>query len=244
MHPSEALRRAADPSISWKTDEACGAAAPLSTPMIEIFQLQPRFAQRQGKRPQRLLTHPRFRAAYDFLVLRAQAGEAERSWPSGGRSFRTRRGEPHRSAGQRRPEARRRRRRRRRRPARGAAAARLTRCSASRSRLYVGLGSNLEDPSGRYNARFAELAALSARRRLTARSPLYKSRPWAPRINPITSTPWPRSRDTAHAPGIACRRLRSIEARHGRRRDGTRWGPRSLDLDLLLYGDVRCVHPD
>jgi poly(A) polymerase len=45
--------------------------------MIEIFQLQPRFTQRQGKRPQRLLTHPRFRAAYDFLVLRAQAGEAE-----------------------------------------------------------------------------------------------------------------------------------------------------------------------
>lgn len=41
----------------------------------EIWQLQPRFDRRTGKRPQRLLQHPRFRAAYDFLVLRAAAGE-------------------------------------------------------------------------------------------------------------------------------------------------------------------------
>jgi poly(A) polymerase len=32
---------------------------------------------RRGKRPLRLLTHPRFRAAYDFLLLRAAVGEAE-----------------------------------------------------------------------------------------------------------------------------------------------------------------------
>jgi poly(A) polymerase len=42
----------------------------------EIWALQPRFEQRAGGRPFRLLEHPRFRAAYDFLVLRAQAGEA------------------------------------------------------------------------------------------------------------------------------------------------------------------------
>ncbi len=41
----------------------------------EIWALQPRFGQRQGKRPLRLLSHPRFRAAYDFLLLRNQAGE-------------------------------------------------------------------------------------------------------------------------------------------------------------------------
>jgi len=41
----------------------------------EIWALQPRFEQRSGSRPFRLLEHPRFRAAYDFLVLRAQAGE-------------------------------------------------------------------------------------------------------------------------------------------------------------------------
>ena len=42
----------------------------------EIWALQPRFEQRAGARPFRLLEHPRFRAAYDFLALRAQAGEA------------------------------------------------------------------------------------------------------------------------------------------------------------------------
>jgi poly(A) polymerase len=48
-----------------------------SLPMREIWALQPRLEQRDGKRPQRLVTHPRFRAAYDFLVLRAEAGEAD-----------------------------------------------------------------------------------------------------------------------------------------------------------------------
>lgn len=42
----------------------------------EIWTLQPRFEQRRGKRPLRLLSHPRFRAAYDFLLLRNQAGES------------------------------------------------------------------------------------------------------------------------------------------------------------------------
>lgn len=44
----------------------------------EIWTLQPRLEQRQGKRPYRLLTHPRFRAAYDFLVLRAESGEVDK----------------------------------------------------------------------------------------------------------------------------------------------------------------------
>lgn len=43
--------------------------------MREIWELQPRFERRTGKRAFRLLTHPRFRAAYDFLCLRAAAGE-------------------------------------------------------------------------------------------------------------------------------------------------------------------------
>lgn len=47
-----------------------------SLPMREIWQLQPRFEMRKGGQARRLLTHPRFRAAYDFLLLRAQAGEA------------------------------------------------------------------------------------------------------------------------------------------------------------------------
>lgn len=43
--------------------------------MKEIWGLQPRFEQRAGKRPFGLLTHPRYRAAYDFLLLRCESGE-------------------------------------------------------------------------------------------------------------------------------------------------------------------------
>ncbi len=48
-----------------------------SVPMRELLMLQPRFNRRSGVKSLGLLHHPRFRAAYDFLVLRAQAGAAE-----------------------------------------------------------------------------------------------------------------------------------------------------------------------
>jgi len=47
------------------------------TVMKELWLLQPRFEQRGGQRPLRLLALPRFRAAYDFLLLRCQSGEVE-----------------------------------------------------------------------------------------------------------------------------------------------------------------------
>ena len=43
----------------------------------DIWSLQPRFESRAGKRPYGLLEHPRFRAGYDFLLLRAESGEIE-----------------------------------------------------------------------------------------------------------------------------------------------------------------------
>ncbi len=49
----------------------------ISYPMRDIWGMQHRFAQRGGKRPHRLLTHPKFRAGYDFLLLRAESGEAD-----------------------------------------------------------------------------------------------------------------------------------------------------------------------
>jgi poly(A) polymerase len=47
-----------------------------SAPMREMLAMQPRFMQQSGGRAMRLLSHRRFRAAYDFLVLRAAVGEA------------------------------------------------------------------------------------------------------------------------------------------------------------------------
>jgi poly(A) polymerase len=46
-----------------------------SLPMREIWEMQQRLTAITGKRPLRLLTHPRFRAGYDFLLLRADADE-------------------------------------------------------------------------------------------------------------------------------------------------------------------------
>ncbi len=43
----------------------------------EIWELQPRFERRRGRQPYRFMEHPRFRAAYDFLLLRAEVGEIE-----------------------------------------------------------------------------------------------------------------------------------------------------------------------
>ena len=43
----------------------------------EIWSLQPRFEQRAGARPYRLMEHERFRAAYDFLELRGKSGEID-----------------------------------------------------------------------------------------------------------------------------------------------------------------------
>ena len=48
-----------------------------SADMKEIWALQPRFLHRAGQRPYRLLQHPRFRASYDFLLLRCESGEVD-----------------------------------------------------------------------------------------------------------------------------------------------------------------------
>jgi poly(A) polymerase len=75
-YPNQAIQEA---SLDVLAEQARRVSIPkrFSYPMRDIWHLQPRFAQRNGKRPHRLLTHPRFRAAYDFLLLRAEAGEVE-----------------------------------------------------------------------------------------------------------------------------------------------------------------------
>ena len=76
LHSSLALQQAGNEVLA---EQARRVAIPkrFSYPMRDIWQLQPRFLQRSGKRPGRLMGHPRFRAAYDFLLLRAEAGEVE-----------------------------------------------------------------------------------------------------------------------------------------------------------------------
>jgi poly(A) polymerase len=58
-------------------DRSCHTSLPrrYSLPMREIWEMQQRLTITTGKRPLRLLTHPRFRAGYDFLLLRADADQ-------------------------------------------------------------------------------------------------------------------------------------------------------------------------
>ena len=49
----------------------------LTTDMKELWVLQLRLEQRNGRKPFKVLEHPRFRAAYDFLQLRCDSGELE-----------------------------------------------------------------------------------------------------------------------------------------------------------------------
>jgi poly(A) polymerase len=72
MHAAEAQRRAAD-RVTLHQVTTIALPRRFSLPMQEIWLLQSRFAQR--KRVPRLLSHPQFRAAYDFLVLRLSASD-------------------------------------------------------------------------------------------------------------------------------------------------------------------------
>jgi poly(A) polymerase len=73
-NPVQALQHAGSQIIS---EQAAVMATPrrFSLPMREIWMLQLRLENKGGRRSQRVLSHPRFRAAYDFLLLRAEAGE-------------------------------------------------------------------------------------------------------------------------------------------------------------------------
>jgi poly(A) polymerase len=49
----------------------------IATDMRDIWAMQPRFERRTGKAPYKLLEHPRFRAGFDFLLLRCESGELD-----------------------------------------------------------------------------------------------------------------------------------------------------------------------
>lgn len=105
----------------------------------------------------------------------------------------------------------------------------------SSARAYVGLGSNLDSPRRQVCRALDELAALR-NTTLRARSSLYRSDPMGPPDQPdyINAAVLLATRLAPHA---LLDELLAIERAHGRIRGATRWGPRTLDLDLLIYGE-------
>lgn len=101
-------------------------------------------------------------------------------------------------------------------------------------RVYIGLGSNLATPQQQLLAALAALAEI-AQTRLLARSSFYSSEPLGPAdqpryLNAVAAL------DTSLAPLQLLDALQAIELDQGRERKDQRWGPRTLDLDILLFG--------
>ena len=101
-------------------------------------------------------------------------------------------------------------------------------------RVYIGIGANLGTPSRTVEAAIAALEDLPGTRG-HRRSRLYRTAPVGPPDQPdyVNAA---MSFDTELAPDDLLARLHGIEADFGRERT-LRWGPRTLDLDLLLHGD-------
>ncbi len=99
---------------------------------------------------------------------------------------------------------------------------------------YIGLGGNLNDPVQQLrSARSAIIALPGVRER--ACSGFYRSAPMGPAgqpdyVNAVMAV------ETTLSPHELLKALQAIESSHGRVRTGLRWGPRTLDLDILLYG--------
>lgn len=104
------------------------------------------------------------------------------------------------------------------------------------SRAFIGLGANLGDAAAMVTRAMDDLGAVPATR-VTGRSRLYRSTAVGPAPQPDYVNAVARV-ETTLTPHRLLDELQALEARHGRVRDGVRWGPRTLDLDLLLYDDL------
>jgi 2-amino-4-hydroxy-6-hydroxymethyldihydropteridine diphosphokinase len=105
---------------------------------------------------------------------------------------------------------------------------------------YVGLGSNLDEPAARVREALVRLAALPRTRFVTA-SRLWRTRPVGPQdqpdfVNACAAVLTQLGVTEFHAA------LRELESALGKVPPAVRFGPRRIDLDLLVYGEV--VHHD
>jgi len=107
---------------------------------------------------------------------------------------------------------------------------------------YIGLGSNLANPAEQIKSARTAITQITGVQEL-AFSSLYHSAPMGPQDQPdyvnaviCVATDLP--------PIDLLRCLQRIENDHGRVRKTERWGARTLDLDVLIYGDQLIEHPD
>ncbi|MCG2634093.1 MAG: 2-amino-4-hydroxy-6-hydroxymethyldihydropteridine diphosphokinase [Gammaproteobacteria bacterium] len=107
----------------------------------------------------------------------------------------------------------------------------------TRTRCYIGLGSNLDDPESQIR-RACEAIKQLPETTLLRSSPLYRNPPMGPANQPEFINCAVEA-ESALSPLKLLHQLLQIERNQGRIRGGdgaTHWGPRQIDLDLLIYG--------
>jgi len=109
---------------------------------------------------------------------------------------------------------------------------------------YIGVGSNLNDPPAQVRRAFGKLAELTATRVILT-SPIYRT----PAFGPVDQPDFANAVVgllTQLSPRELLNGLKSIEAAQGRPKpeQRQRWGPRVIDLDILVYGRERLQEPD
>lgn len=107
---------------------------------------------------------------------------------------------------------------------------------------YIGLGSNLENPAEQIKSAHTAIAGLEGVEAL-AFSSLYHSPPMGPQDQPDYVNAVMAIATSLPAMDLL-RSLQRIEQEHGRVRKGERWGARTLDLDLLVYGQQQIEMPE
>ena len=107
---------------------------------------------------------------------------------------------------------------------------------------YIGLGSNLATPVAQIKSARTAIAALAGVQELGFSS-LYRSTPMGPQDQPdYVNAVMAIATDLSPMALLRC--LQSIENNQGRVRAGEQWGARTLDLDVLMYGDQKIDLPD
>ncbi len=108
-------------------------------------------------------------------------------------------------------------------------------------RAFVGLGANLGDREATIS-RAVELLSDAAGVEVVAVSRLRETEPWGPVAQP-TYLNGAAELETELPPRALLHVLLAVEQALGRDRTGERWGPRTIDLDLLLYEDAEIDEP-
>ncbi|MBD2783442.1 2-amino-4-hydroxy-6-hydroxymethyldihydropteridine diphosphokinase [Xenorhabdus sp. DI] len=101
--------------------------------------------------------------------------------------------------------------------------------------VYIAIGSNLADPLQQVNNALAALKQIPDTT-LVVQSSFYRTKPMGPQDQPDFLN-LAVALDTQLSPEILLDHTQAIERAQGRVRKDERWGPRTLDLDIMLFGD-------